>query len=201
MRSRRNFLSLSLSAGVAAGLLTTRAEAFAAPGGPSSQLLAKARQALMSHGNRVAHTDLMGIADFTQPSHVPRFHIVNLTDGRNESFLVAHGKGSDLGHTGWLQRFSNAPGSEATSEGSYLTGDTYVGKHGLSRRLAGLDPQNSNAFSRAIVIHGAWYVSPDMVATHGKLGRSQGCLAFSETDRQRIMDRLGAGRLIYAGKA
>ncbi|HTN41254.1 MAG TPA: hypothetical protein VLZ84_08905, partial [Asticcacaulis sp.] len=70
MRSRRNFLSLSLSAGVAAGLLTTRAEAFAAPGGPSSQLLApqllaKARQALMSHGDRVAHTDLMGIADFT----------------------------------------------------------------------------------------------------------------------------------------
>ncbi|HTM81106.1 murein L,D-transpeptidase catalytic domain family protein [Asticcacaulis sp.] len=201
MRNRRNFLSLSLSAGVAAGLLTSRAKAFAAPGGPSPQLLVKARQALMSHGDRVAHTDLMGIADFTQPSHVPRFHILNLTDGRSESFLVAHGKGSDLNHTGWLQRFSNAPGSEATSEGSYLTGNTYVGKHGLSRRLDGLDPQNSNAFSRAIVIHGAWYVSPDMVATTGKLGRSQGCLAFSEADRQRVMDRLGAGRLIYAGRA
>lgn len=199
MRSRRHFLSLSLSAG-AAGLIVPRAHA-ATPAGPSPQLLEKARQALLSHGDRIAHTDLMGIADFSRPSHEPRFHILNLADGRSQSFLVAHGKGSDLNHTGWLQRFSNAPGSEATSEGSYLTGDTYVGKHGLSRRLDGLDPENNNAFSRAIVIHGAWYVSPEMVATTGKLGRSQGCLAFSEADRQTVMDRLGAGRLIYAGKA
>ena len=64
--------------------------------------------------------------------------------------MIAHGSGSDPAHTGWLQRFSNVPDSFASSEGAYLASDYYVGKHGRSQRLAGLDATNSNALDRAI---------------------------------------------------
>ena len=100
-----------------------------------------------------------------------------------------------------MEYFSNAPGSYATSQGAYLTSDTYEGKHGQSMRLAGLDPQNSNAAPRAIVVHAAWYVGPDIVSAHGKLGRSQGCLALAASDLPHVLNRLGSGRLIFAGKA
>ena len=67
-------------------------------------------------------------------------------------------------------------------------------------RLAGLDPQNNNAEARAIVVHGADYVTEDHVATWGKCGRSEGCFAFCEDDRNEVLARLGEGRLLYAGK-
>ena len=96
--------------------------------------------------------------------------------------------------------FSNEIGSNATSAGAYRTGAEYIGKYGASMRLDGLDPDNSNAYARAIVIHPAWYVSDDMIRKYGKLGRSQGCFAFSDEDRTEVVSRLGEGRLLYAGK-
>jgi hypothetical protein len=68
-------------------------------------------------------------------------------------------------------------------------------------RLEGLDPTNNNALSRAIVVHGAWYVSEEMIGRIGMLGRSQGCFAVAESSLPEITRRLGPGRLIYAGKA
>lgn len=62
---------------------------------------------------------------------------------------------SDPHHTGYLHKFSNVSGPNASSEGAFLTGDYYVGQHDRSQRLAGLDPTNDNAMDRAIVIHGA----------------------------------------------
>ena len=114
--------------------------------------------------------------------------------------LVAHGIGSDPEHTGMLQRFSNEVNSEATCEGAFLAANYYVGKHQLSQRLIGLDPTNNNALDRAIVIHGAWYSNSDMIARHGKLGRSQGCFAVGEKDLDRLFTLLGEGRMIYATK-
>jgi hypothetical protein len=70
----------------------------------------------------------------------------------------------------------------------------------LSQRLIGLDPTNYNALDRAIVIHGAWYSNPDMIAKHGKLGRSQGCFAVGERDLDTLFAMLGEGRMIYATK-
>jgi hypothetical protein len=67
-------------------------------------------------------------------------------------------------------------------------------------RLKGLDPTNSNAEARAIVVHGAWYVSPQMVREHGMLGRSEGCLAVDVADLPKVLERLGPGRLIVATK-
>ena len=116
------------------------------------------------------------------------------------SYLVAHGRGSDPSHTGFLHRFSNESGSNCTSEGAYRTADYYNGAHGHSMRVEGLEATNSNAEARAIVVHGAWYVSPDMIAQHGMLGRSEGCLAVAEADLPAVLNRLGPGRLIVAGK-
>jgi hypothetical protein len=163
-------------------------------------LLRRALDALERHQDSISYRDFIGVADFSLPSRAPRFHVVNLADGSVRSHLVAHGRGSDPSHTGWLERFSNEPRSNATSAGAYRTGSMYVGTHGRSMRLDGLDPTNSNALSRAIVVHGAWYVSEEMIRFSGVLGRSQGCFAVANTSLPEIMTALGPGRLIFADK-
>ena len=195
--SRRQLLGAALAAG-ASSVLPAVALA-AAPTGPSPALMARARAALERHPGAFTR-DLMAVVDFDAASSAPRFHLVNLIDGRTDSLLVAHGRGSDPDHSGWVERFSNAPGSAASSAGAYRTGPLYIGKHGPSRRIAGLDPTNSNAESRAIVVHGAWYVSPAMVRDHGKLGRSEGCFAVEESRLPGVLARLGEGRMIYADR-
>ena len=203
---RRTFITAGLVSvtGAAYGpapRLRAASKAAARPGSPGiPALIDRARAALASHGSSVPHRDRIGIADYSLHSATQRFHLVDLASGTSRSFLVAHGKGSDPRHTGWLQEFSNVPGSEASSGGSYLTSETYVGKHGTSRRLIGLDASNDMAEPRAIVIHGAWYAEPEMVESHGKLGRSQGCFAFAKSDLAIILEQLGPGRLLYAGK-
>jgi hypothetical protein len=124
---------------------------------------------------------------------------VNTASGQISSHLVAHGRGSDPAHTGWLERFSNGLGSNATSSGAYRTEGFYVGAHGRSMRLNGLDDSNNNALARGIVVHGAWYVSQDM-ASRGMLGRSEGCFALAAKSLEEVMARLGPGHLIYADK-
>jgi len=198
--NRRQFLTAG-AAVTAGALLVGRAGAGTWLNSTGAQgLIAHANAALDAHAGQIPHRDLVGIADFSRHNRLPRFHLIDLHNGRLESFLVAHGRGSDPAHTGWLQRFSNLPGSEASSEGAYLTKDIYFGAHGRSRRLAGLDPQNNQAEPRGIVVHGAWYVSPELAAK-GAIGRSEGCFAFEQDQVGQIIDRLGAGRMILALKA
>ena len=171
----------------------------AAPGGINPILFQKAKSALDSR-NWIRSRDFIGVVDFSKSSADGRFHVVHLPSGQVDSFRVAHGSGSDPRHSGFLDHFSNRPGSEATSNGAYTTGEYYHGKYGLSMKVHGLDWSNSNAESRAIVIHNAWYAEPEMVDVHGKLGRSQGCFAFSRADQYKVMSRLAGGRMIYADK-
>ncbi len=195
--NRRTFLTRSLAlatAGAAAPAL-----AFAAPVVPPN-LIALAKSLLDQNASSVARTDVVALADFSAPSWRPRFHIVDMISGTVSSHLTAHGRGSDPAHTGWLRKFSNDFGSNASSDGAYVTGVQYDGKYGRAIRLAGLDPQNSNAEARAIVIHQAWYVSDDMIAKYGKLGRSEGCFALNEMGIAETLAALGPGRLLYAGK-
>ena len=170
----------------------------AAPGGINPHLFARAKAALDQH--RIAARDYIGIADFSLASAEKRFHVVDLRSGEVESFRVAHGSGSDPNHNGFLDRFSNDFGSHATSNGTYTTGEYYHGKYGLSMKTHGRDWSNYNAEPRAIVIHNAWYAEPGVLAQHGKLGRSQGCFAFSRADQWPIMRKLAGGRMIYADK-
>lgn len=157
-----------------------------------------ARSGLERLGAHIARHDVVAVADFSKPSSEPRLHLIDMIGGRVERLHVAHGKGSDPDRTGWLRRFSNAPGSDCTSQGAYVTGPYYVGEHGRSMRLAGLDPTNSNAAARAIVIHPAWYASPAIVRVLGMLGRSDGCFAVSQANAAKLLDRLGPGRLLVA---
>jgi hypothetical protein len=164
------------------------------------RVLEIAQREVARAGNAVWRRDIAGIADFARPSSLPRFHFANLENGTVRSFLVAHGRGSDPEHDGWLKQFSNVPGSEATSRGGYLTCEWYKGKYGTSIRLVGLDPDNSLALPRAIVVHPAWYVDPSMVSKWGKIGRSEGCFAMAPGDFNEALWHLSGGRLLYADR-
>lgn len=197
--SRRQLVRI----GVAATLLASGGAVFAQGTPPvlSPAVRRLALAALEQHRSALVHVDRIGIVDFTRPSSAARLFILDTASGAVQPHLVAHGRGSDPTHTGWALRFSNEPGSLASSSGAYATGAEYVGKHGRSMRVCGLDPENANAESRAIVIHAAAYVGPQIVAQTGKLGRSQGCFAVSDASLGEVLGRLGAGRLLYAAKA
>ena len=201
--SRRLLINLALASLASASALARPAlgRRESVDGQIDASLLRRALDALQQHHDSISYRDLIGVVDFSLPSRAPRFHLVSLADGTVQSHLVAHGRGSDPSHTGWLERFSNEPHSNATSAGAYRTDSLYVGAHGHSMRLEGLDPTNSNALSRAIVVHGAWYVNKERISDTGMLGRSQGCSAVADSSLPEIMARLGPGRLIYAGRA
>lgn len=119
---------------------------------------------------------ILTIIDFDKSSAKKRLWIIDL-DKKELLFhtLVAHGQGSGNDKA---SRFSNKTGSHESSLGFYITGETYYGEHGLSLKLDGVDKGfNTNARSRAIVVHGADYVSRDFVDEYGRLGRSFGCPA------------------------
>lgn len=191
---RRTFLASA--AGAAVGLAVPQAHA--ADSGKGWLGIATAE--LRRRAGSIAQTDLVAIADFAAPSSAKRFHLVNVASGTVESFLVAHGRGSDPSHSGWLRRFSNDPGSYCTSNGAYRTLGYYNGKHGRSIRLAGLDETNNNAEARAIVVHSARYVSDQIARGAGVLGRSEGCFAVAESDLTAVLSRMGPGRLLIAGR-
>ncbi|MBX9644757.1 MAG: murein L,D-transpeptidase catalytic domain family protein [Novosphingobium sp.] len=151
-------------------------------------------------GARLWRRDIVGVADFARPSTLPRFHFANLENGTVRSFYVSHGRGSDREHSGFLQQFSNVPGSEATSRGAYLTAEWYKGKYGTSIRLLGLDPDNHTALERAIVMHPASYAAPSHIAKFGKLGRSEGCFAMSPEQFNEALWNLSGGRLLFADR-
>ena len=164
------------------------------------RVLEIAKREVERAGSTVWRKDIVGITDFARPSTLPRLHFANLENGTIRSFYVAHGRGSDPEHSGFLHNFSNAPGSEATSRGAYLTAEWYRGKYGTSIRLLGLDRDNSTALDRAIVMHPAWYAAPDMIARQGKLGRSEGCFAMAPEQFNEALWHLSGGRLLFADR-
>lgn len=197
---RRSFLA---SAAVTTGALALPARVFAQPSGldaRSTQILEIASREVARAGDVLWRRDIAAIADFGVHSALPRFHFANLENGTVQSFRVAHGSGSDPEHDGYLKWFSNEPGSLATARGAYVTWDWYTGKWGTSVRLGSLDPENSNTFDRAIVMHSADYCTQAHVDRWGRLGRSNGCFALSPDDFPYALDRLVGGRMIFADR-
>lgn len=196
--NRRHFLG-ALAIGTS-GLVSTRGLA-ATLCGETPALLPQAMAALDANAARIAHRDVIGIVNFAAHSRLPRFQLIDVAGGRVLStMLVAHGSGSDPDASGWTERFSNRQGSNASCKGAFVTGSVYSGKHGRSRKLLGLEPQNEAADRRAIVIHGADYVSGGIAANQGRIGRSQGCFAVSRAEIGNLLAMLGEGRLLYAWK-
>jgi len=141
----------------------------------------------------------MTVIDFSLPSYKRRLFIFDMTKGiarpilDENGYLVAHGKNSG----GVIpDQFSNKVGSLMSSLGAYLTGETYVGKYGRSLKLDGLEPTNSNARLRSVVMHGSKYVSDDYVAQQGAIGRSWGCPAIDFKYKDTIIDSIKGKSLL-----
>lgn len=145
----------------------------------------------------VAKPKLLTVIDYSRPSTEPRLWVLDRATGtvlRKE--LVAHGQGTG---DNYATAFSNDEGSHQSSLGLFLTEDTYEGNNGYSLRLRGLEPGvNDRAEERAIVIHGAPYVSAEYARQHGRLGRSWGCPALSQEVAHQVIDKIQGGSLVFA---
>ncbi|GAB2942146.1 hypothetical protein GCM10027048_03300 [Hymenobacter coalescens] len=178
-------------------LLRTYVGARLAQTGLNVQVL---RNALIGYFNLrsrgLAKRPVLTVIDFSRSSRQNRLWVIDLSRTRLlYHTLVAHGKntGGDVAQT-----FSNRLGSEMSSLGFYVTGNTYQGKHGLSLKLRGLDPRyNSQAAERAVVVHGADYVSQDFIRQNGRLGRSQGCPALPAAQSASIIKTIQSGSVLF----
>ena len=108
---------------------------------------------------------------------------------------VAHGKNSGAEYA---NRFSNTPESLQSSLGFYVTSATYIGKHGLSLRMNGVDPGfNDKALERTIVIHGAAYVDAARAKAGMYMGRSWGCPAVPQKESAKIISTIKNGTCLF----
>ena len=167
--------------------------------GLRGEVLRLALDATQSASERglVRRKDILTVIDYSLPSTQPRLFVFDL--GKRKLLfreLVAHGKNSGGNLTKF---FSNSPGSLATSLGLFVTEDTYMGGNGYSLRLRGLEEGvNDMALDRAIVMHGASYVSRAAIQALGRLGRSWGCPAVRDEIAAEMIDQLKGGQFIFS---
>lgn len=151
---------------------------------------------LKNSGKISADKSVLSIADFDQSSTRKRLWIIDLE--KKELVLntwVAHGQRSGADKA---SRFSNINNSFQSSMGFYVTGEIYSGQHGRSLRLDGMDEGfNSNARKRAIVVHGADYVSQGTINALGRLGRSQGCPAVAPELANEVINAIGGKTVLF----
>jgi hypothetical protein len=159
-------------------------------------LAARAAECARKQGlfDRVRH---LAVIDYSLPSTQPRLWVFDVERGRLMfQELVAHGRNTGAARS---ERFSNTEGSHMSSIGLFKTLEPYYGSNGYSLRLSGLDPGfNDNALARAIVMHGAPYVSTAIAERLGRLGRSWGCPAVRPEVARTVIDTLKGGALLFA---
>ncbi|MGD9140242.1 MAG: murein L,D-transpeptidase catalytic domain family protein [bacterium] len=139
---------------------------------------------------------IITIIDYTLPSTEERLAVIDL-DAREllHKSLVAHGRNTG---ENYAEDFSNEPGSLQSSLGFYVTEDDYVGAHGKSLKLSGVDTlYNDNAERRYIVVHGAWYCSEEFIEKYGRLGRSWGCPVLPIEMSKEIIDLVKDGTCMF----
>src|SRR3954470_23388993 len=171
----------------------------AAPAGLNPEVFALALRAAahaVERGDATGPSTLT-VIDFSQPSTAKRMWVVDL---RSHAVLfheyVAHGRGTG---ENLATAFSNTPESNQSSLGLFRTGEAYIGKHGLSLRLDGLERGiNDRARERAIVIHGADYVNASTAQAQGRLGRSLGCPAVRPEIAASLIGAVKDGGLLFA---
>jgi hypothetical protein len=140
--------------------------------------------------------NILTLVDFSLSSNAKRLWIIDVST--NEILLqtlVAHGK-----NTGeeFANKFSNKPDSFKSSLGFYATGEMYKGSHGISLKLDGLEKGiNDCARKRAVVMHGADYVSESFIKSHKRLGRSQGCPAVPVEFASEIISMIQGQSCLY----
>jgi hypothetical protein len=163
------------------------------------ELMERAMAALDVHHRKIPLRDRMYLVDFKKFSGEERLYEVDLVGGDVKVLRTCHGRGSDPGHSGFAQRFSNTPDSNMSSVGAFATaGASWGSQQGPNVLLDGLEYTNDKARERAIIIHGADYADPEFLAREGKLGRSYGCFSVAHTDLPALRERMGEGRLLFA---
>ena len=142
-------------------------------------------------------SERLAVIDYSKPSTEPRLWVFDLT-ARKLLYreLVAHGRntGENL-----ATKFSNTPESRESSLGLFRTLGTYIGHNGYSLRMEGLEPgTNDYALERALVIHGAPYVSQSIARQQGRIGRSFGCPAVRNEIARALIDTLKNGQYVFS---
>lgn len=150
---------------------------------------------LKSNG-KLLNENIISIIDFSKSSTSKRLFVIDVASGiLLFNTYVAHGQNSG---SAMAEKFSNKISSLQSSLGFYETSSTYLGKHGYSLKLEGLEKGiNDNALERSIVMHGASYVSEGMIKIKGYLGRSWGCPAVPEKYSKPIIDKIKNGTCIF----
>lgn len=187
----------SLSAMRAAEASSAAATPRAAVAAPGVVEMAFGAASCAVRSGAVTDPHTLTVIDYSRPSTEPRLWVFDVaTRDVLYTELVAHGQGSG---NNFATLFSNTPNTHASSLGLFVTKDTYIGKNGYSLRLDGLDRGfNDHALERAIVMHGAPYVNPEVVGAAGRLGRSWGCPALRPVIAREVIDRVKGGGLVFA---
>lgn len=150
---------------------------------------------LMKQG-KLMNESVMAIIDFSQPSDHKRLYVLDMKNYKILfNTLVAHGKKSGKE---FASSFSNKSGSNKSSPGFYITQETYIGSNGYSLKLNGIEKGiNDKALKRAIVMHGADYVSESYIEAQGYIGRSEGCPAVPVREADDIIDAIKNGSCLF----
>ncbi len=145
---------------------------------------------------KLTNLKYLTIADFSKPSSMERLYVIDMELQKVVlKTLVAHGRNSG---TLFAKQFSNKSASYQSSLGFYITGRPYSGKHGTSLALNGIEQGiNDKANQRAIVIHGADYVSQDFIQRQGYIGRSQGCPAVPNSQVKGIIKAIEGASCLF----
>jgi hypothetical protein len=178
----------------------------------ASDLWVAALRSLLSHwDNALLKTrTIITLVDFRLPATDKRLWVFQLHPdlSRLVEARVSHGRGSDRDNDGRVEKKSmgNEVGSEKSSIGAFVTLDVYQSKAGklgtkadgtkkagIALRIEGLEAGvNDNVKARAVVFHGATYV------TSSKAGRSEGCFATEPAVNKQIIDLIKGGTFVYA---
>lgn len=172
-------------------------ERLAKAGVPSVPLQHALAALACARSRGLVEASTLTLIDYSRPSTDRRLWVIDAASGRVRFHeFVAHGRGSGDDRA---SRFSNNEGSFQSSLGLFRTAETYRGAHGYSLRLDGLEPGvNDRARERAIVMHGADYVTGPFIARHGRLGRSQGCPAIDPAIHRELIDTISGGTAVFA---
>ncbi len=210
------FLVFFIGAGMVKPLLSTKTLSTVTATSPTEQYLAlyetlKLDSLGLSHqaftyaltgfehlqaSGKVQKDNLLSILDFSLPSGKKRLFVIDMASGELVFYTyAAHGRNSGKSIA---ENFSNTPNSYQSSLGFYITGETYIGKHGSSLRLLGEERGfNDNALARGIVMHGADYVDESIVHSQGYIGRSQGCPALPGNISSKVIEKIKDGSCLF----
>ncbi len=158
--------------------------------------MAQKGYAVLDEKHLLNKNNLLTIVDYSKASTQKRLFVLDMATGEVLiNSLVAHGRRSGQNYA---TDFSNKEESHKSSLGFYVTLNTYVGENGYSLKLKGCETGiNDKAYDRAIVLHGADYVSEKFIQQNGYLGRSYGCPAVPKVISKKLIDVIRGGSCMF----